>query len=121
MNSVEDATKNLFDILREETTVENYSPVRDRVLVKPVADPAGENEHGIWTPEEDKKWRAIVMAVGPGRKTKKGRIPPPVEPGDLIIMGAYIGERLELNRQEYRLVKASDMLAVIKDVDNNTE
>lgn len=116
LERLREASDNLFRILREETEVDLYQPIRDRVLIMPMAEPDHQRGSGLWVPEEEKKWRAMVMAVGPGVQTKDGRYSKPdVDPGDVVMVGAYIGEHLELDGIEFRLVRAGDILGVFVD------
>lgn len=110
---VRNAAEDLFNILRDVTEIEIYKPIRDRVLIRPLAEPEHQTEQGIWVPEEEKEWRSLVMAVGPGIMTKHGkRSTPDVVPGDVVMTGSWIGEPVTLDGEVFRLVRAGDILGV---------
>jgi len=115
---VKSAARTLANAIREETDITNYKPIRDRVLVKIIPEPEHERKSGIWVPEDEKKWKAMVVAHGPGQMTDKGRIPPDVNSGDVVVIGAYIGERIDIEGIEFRMIKASDIMAVILGAEN---
>ena len=55
-----------------------------------------------------------MIASGPGRRGKSGNVvPTDAHPGDVVIVGNAVGELLEDQDVEYRLVKADDILAVL--------
>lgn len=65
-------------------------PLNDRILVKRL--PLEAQMSRIIAPEisREPSYRGIVMAVGPGKRGKKGqRIPCDVKPGDVVLFGQY--------------------------------
>lgn len=68
----------------------NVRPLSDRILVKRL--PSQEYQGLIIIPdvsrETSTRWE--VLAVGPGKRGKKGqRIPCDVKPGDTVVLGPY--------------------------------
>ena len=60
-----------------------------------------------------------VIAVGNGLYTQSGYIiPMSVQEGDEVMIPAYGGQEIKLNKETYILFRESDLLAVFK---NNTE
>ena len=68
----------------------NVRPLNDRILVQRLPSLA---ETGlIIRPEvaQEASTRWLVMAVGPGKRGKRGqRIPCDVKPGDTVVLGPY--------------------------------
>ena len=90
-------------------------PLYDRVLIKPIEEPT-KTESGIYIPESAKKktMEAEVLAVGPG-KTENGQvISPGVSVGDRVLYEKYGGTEIEVDGDKLLMVKAEDLMAVIK-------
>lgn len=104
-------------------------PCLDRILAYPLDEKASEIIEVVSDSKRPRKYLAV--AVGPGgfagwrphsdswqgeqEDERPIRLPMPVEPGDVFLAGPYVGERFEypMRGQEYALVKASDVLAVM--------
>lgn len=91
-------------------------PIENRVLVK---RQEAENvvKGGIILPDTAKKKpeTAIVVAIGPGKKDKNGNlIPMPVQVGQTILMDKYSGQEVTLNDEEYVIVRADDIIAIVE-------
>jgi chaperonin GroES len=91
-------------------------PLGNRVLVRRLE--AEETlKGGIILPDTAKKKQeqAEVVAVGTGKKDKSGNlIPMPVKVGDTILMEKYSGQEVTLEDQEYIILRADDIIAVIE-------
>src|ERR1700712_2063475 len=90
-------------------------PLEDRILVQ-----QGEGEtttaSGIVIPDtaKEKPQEGTVLAVGPGRIDDKGnRIPIDVSEGDVVLYSKYGGTEIKYAGQEYLVLSARDVLAVI--------
>ena len=71
---------------------------------------------GIILPDSAKKKQesAKVIAIGPGSVTKEGTtIPIPVQVGDVILMDKYSGQEVTLDDEDYVIVKAEDIIAIV--------
>ncbi len=93
-----------------------FTPIEDRVLVRP-ADSATVSAGGIVLPDnaQEKPQRGTVVAAGPGRFNKQGeRVPMPVATGDEVIYGKYAGNEIEIAGQEYKVLRADDLLAKLE-------
>jgi chaperonin GroES len=92
-----------------------FRPLGNRVLIRRLA--AEEKKGGIILPDAAKKKQeqAEVVAVGAGIKDKGGQlIPLPVKAGDIVLMEKYSGQEITLNDQEYVIVRADDLIAIIE-------
>ncbi len=90
-------------------------PLGDRVVLKQVV--AEETtKSGIIIPGQtkEKPQQAEVVAVGPGGLVDGKEVEMLVAVGDLVIYSKYAGTEVELDDQEYIIVKQNDILAVIK-------
>lgn len=92
-------------------------PLGDRILVRRLE--AQETlKGGILLPDSAKKKQeqAKVVAIGTGKKDKKGNpIPSPVKVGDIILMEKYAGQEVTLDDQEYVILKADDLIAIVEE------
>jgi chaperonin GroES len=71
---------------------------------------------GIILPDSAKKKpeSAKVIAVGPGAMSEDGKLlPMPVAVGDTILMDKYAGQEVTINDEDYVIVKADDIVAII--------
>ncbi len=71
---------------------------------------------GIIIPDSAKKKQemARVIAVGEGKKTDEGKtIPVPVKVNDTILMDKYSGQEVTVDDEEYIIVKADDIIAIV--------
>lgn len=115
------STKELSEALavkiEEALEAQDIQPILDRVLVKPIVEPDWQKAGSLYVVGNDKPHRYLVIAVGPGRRQEDGAFQPPdCEPGDVVLAGAYIGHKINVKRDEYRLMKQSDILGIIEDV-----
>lgn len=73
---------------------------------------------GIILPDSAKKKQetAKVVAVGPGKRLEDGNIlPMSVKVGDIILMDKYGAQEVSLEDEEYVIVKADDIIAIIEE------
>lgn len=91
-------------------------PLGNRVLVRRL-EAEEKLKGGIILPDTAKKKQeqAEVIAVGGGKKDKDGNlISMPVKVGDIILMEKYSGQEVTLNNEEYVIVRADDLIAIIE-------
>ncbi|MBX3444892.1 MAG: co-chaperone GroES [Planctomyces sp.] len=90
-------------------------PLDDRVVVEPVS--AEETTAGgIVLPDtaKEKPQRGKVVAVGPGRLLDSGeRCPVAVQVGDEVLFGKYGGTEIEVDGDEVKILRESDILAKV--------
>ncbi len=91
-------------------------PLEDRIVVQ-----ANEAEtttaSGIVIPDtaKEKPQEGTVLAVGPGRFDDKGnRVPVDVKTGDTVIFSKYGGTEVRYGGEDYLLLSARDVLAVVE-------
>ena len=93
----------------------SIKPLEDRIVVRPSAAEQV-TASGLVIPDtaQERPQEAEVIAVGPGRVDDKGtRIPVDVSVGDMVIFSKYGGTELKYNNEEYLVLSARDVLAVI--------
>ena len=90
-------------------------PLDDRVVVEPMAAEA-KTAGGIVLPDsaQEKPQRGKVVAVGPGKLLDNGnRAELSVVVGDEVIYGKYGGTDIEVNGEDVKILRESDILAKV--------
>ncbi len=93
-----------------------FKPLGNRVLVRRL-EQEEKLKGGIILPDTAKKKQeqAEVVAIGTGKKDKNGNlIPISVKIGDIIIMEKYSGQDIKLQDEDYVILKADDIIAIIE-------
>ena len=93
----------------------SFRPLHDRVLVRRVEENA-KTPGGIIIPDtaKEKPQEGEVVAVGPGRIDDNGnRVPLDVAVGDRVIYSKYGGTEVKFGADEYLVLSARDVLAVV--------
>jgi chaperonin GroES len=88
----------------------NVTPLSDRVIVKPA--PAEEKTAGgIIIPDtaKEKPQRGTVVAAGPGKKDE----PVTVKVGDTVLYGKYSGTEIQIEGDDFLIMRESDILAIV--------
>nr|WP_317129052.1 co-chaperone GroES [Ilyomonas limi] len=88
----------------------NVTPLHDRVIVKPA--PAEEKtSSGLIIPDtaKEKPQRGTVVAAGPGKKDE----PVTVKEGDTVLYGKYAGTEIQIDGNDYLIMRESDILAIV--------
>jgi chaperonin GroES len=93
----------------------NIKPLEDRLVVKPLE---GEETtaSGLVIPDtaKEKPQEGEVLAIGPGRIDDNGnRVPLDVSVGDKVIYSKYGGTEVKYGGDEYLILSARDVLAVV--------
>ena len=85
-------------------------PLADRVLVAP-AEAEQKTAGGIIIPDtaKEKPQKGTVVAVGPGKKDE----PITVKEGDIVLYGKYSGTEIQLDGDNYLIMKESDIYAIL--------
>ncbi|MDR2474935.1 MAG: co-chaperone GroES [Bacteroidales bacterium] len=88
----------------------NIKPLADRVLIKPAAAEE-KTVGGIIIPDsaKEKPLKGEVMAVGNGTKDE----PMALKAGDKVLYGKYAGTEIEIEGNQYLIMRQSDVLATI--------
>ncbi|MFE6649951.1 co-chaperone GroES [Nocardioides sp. NPDC057772] len=93
----------------------NIKPLEDRIVVKAV-EAEQTTASGLVIPDtaKEKPQEGEVLALGPGRIDDKGnRVPLDVQVGDKVIYSKYGGTEVKYAGEEYLILSARDILAVI--------
>jgi len=91
-------------------------PLDDRVVVRQV-EAEEKTAGGIVLPDtaKEKPQRGKVLAVGPGKLLDNGeRAPIGVKKGDDILYAKYGGTEVEIDGEEFVILRESDILAKIE-------
>lgn len=91
-------------------------PLGNRVLVQRL-EAEETMKGGIILPDSAKKKQetAKVIAIGSGKKLEDGKtLPIPVNVGDVILMDKYSGQEVTVDDEEYMILKADDIIAIIE-------
>ena len=90
-------------------------PLGDRVVLK-LLEAEETTKSGIVLPGQtkEKPQQAEVVAVGPGGVVDGKEVEMAVKVGDQVIYSKYAGTEVELEKEEYIIVRQSDILAVVQ-------
>jgi chaperonin GroES len=90
-------------------------PLEDRIVVKQ-SEGDETTASGLFIPDtaKERPQEGEVMAAGPGRFEDGQRIPMDVNAGDKVIYSRYGGTEVKVHDQEYLILSARDVLAVIQ-------
>jgi chaperonin GroES len=95
----------------------NLEPLEDRIVVKPTEEEET-TASGLVIPDtaKERPQEGEVVAVGPGRFNEDGdaRVPMDVKAGDKVIYSKYGGTEVKLEGEEYLILSARDVLAIVK-------
>ena len=93
----------------------SIKPLEDRILVRTL-EAEQTTASGLVIPDtaKEKPQEGIVLAVGPGRFEDGARVPLDVSVGDIVIYSKYGGTEVKYNNEEYLVLSARDVLAVIE-------
>ena len=92
------------------------NPLDDRVVIRPL-DAEATTAGGIVLPDaaQEKPQRGSVVAVGPGRLLDSGeRCAIAVSVGDEVLFGKYGGTDIEVEGEEVKILRESDILAKVE-------
>lgn len=90
-------------------------PLEDRIVVQAV-DAESTTASGLVIPDtaKEKPQEGMVLAVGPGRFEDGVRVPLDVKVGDKVLYSKYGGTEVKYAGEEYLVLSARDVLAVIE-------
>jgi len=92
-------------------------PLDDRIVLKP-NEAETKTQSGIFLPEgaQEKPLIGKVIAVGPGKLTDDGnRAPLGIKKGDSVVYGKYAGTEVDIDKQQYLIIRESELLGVVED------
>jgi chaperonin GroES len=87
-------------------------PLGDRIVIRQM-EALDVTASGIVLPDtaQDKPQRGEVLAVGEGRYDDGVRVPLDLSVGDEVIYSKYGGTEIEIDGEEYLILRESDVLA----------
>lgn len=94
----------------------SLKPLEDRIIVKSL-EAEQTTASGLVIPDsaKEKPQEGEVLAVGPGRIDDSGnRIPLDIAIGDVVIYSKYGGTEVKYAGQEYLILGARDVLAIVQ-------
>ncbi|GGL35607.1 co-chaperone GroES [Phycicoccus endophyticus] len=93
----------------------SIKPLEDRIVIQSL-EAEQTTASGLVIPDtaKEKPQEGEVLAVGPGRIDDKGnRVPLDVQVGDRVIYSKYGGTEIKHQGEEYLILSARDVLAVV--------
>ncbi|MDD3402706.1 MAG: co-chaperone GroES [Hespellia sp.] len=90
-------------------------PLGDKIVLKQL-EAEEKTKSGIVLPgqAQEKPQEAEVLAVGPGGMIDGNEVTMQVKVGDKVIYSKYSGTDVELDGENYIIVKQSDVLAIVE-------
>jgi chaperonin GroES len=92
-------------------------PISDHILIEPIKEEE-KTKTGILLPDTAEKERpkqGKIIAVGPGKKDKQGKLVPlEVKPGDRVLFTKYGPNEIKVEDKEYLIAKEEDILAILE-------
>lgn len=90
-------------------------PLTDRVVVKMVeAEETTKSGIVLASAAKEKPQIAEIIAVGPGGMVDGNEVKMEVTVGQKVIVSKYAGTEVKLDKEEYIIVKQSDILAIVE-------
>ena len=85
-------------------------PLADRVVVQP-QEAETKTALGLYIPDtaKEKPQRGKIVAAGSGKKDE----PMELKEGDMVLYGKYAGTEINIDGEEYLIMRQSDVLAII--------
>jgi chaperonin GroES len=93
----------------------SIKPLEDRIVVQTL-DAEQTTASGLVIPDtaKEKPQEGEVLAVGPGRVDDNGnRVPLDISVGDKVIYSKYGGTEVKFSGEDYLILSARDVLAVV--------
>ena len=95
----------------------NIKPLSDHVLLEPLKEEQ-KTKTGILLPEtieQEKSEQGTVIAVGPGKKGKDGKITPlEMKVGDIVLFTKYGPNEVKVDGKDYLIAEEKDILAILE-------
>ena len=93
----------------------NLKPLFDRVVIKD-AESEETTKGGIilTNSAKEKPQYAFVIAVGPGGVVDGKDITMQVKEGQKVVYSKYVGTEIKMDGEEYKIIRQSDILAIVE-------
>ncbi|MBW2062738.1 MAG: co-chaperone GroES [Deltaproteobacteria bacterium] len=91
-------------------------PLQDRVLVQRIEEEE-KTKGGIIIPDtaKEKPQEGKIMAVGKGKVLENGtKVKPDVKTGERILFSKYAGTEIQIEGEEYLIMREDDILGIIE-------
>lgn len=91
-------------------------PIQDRIVVKEF-ETEKKSPGGLFLAGNaaDKPSQGVVLAVGPGTYTDKGKlVVPGVNEGDKVLFIQGAGQTVEVENEKFRILQEVEILAIVK-------
>ncbi len=98
-----------------------FRPLHDRVVVERVSAEE-KTAGGIIIPDtvKEKPQQGKIIAVGPGGRDENGKlIPIDVKVGERVLFGKWSGTEVKIDGHDYLIMKESDIMGVLTDVETS--
>ncbi len=93
----------------------NIRPLGDNVLVKQKKEEEVTSFGLVLSGDKKEKPEGEVIAVGPGKLLENGtRSTMDVKVGDHVILKSWGGDKVELDKEEYKIVSQEDILGIVE-------
>ena len=90
-------------------------PLNDNVVLKKEKKETKTASGIILTQKEEETEYGVVIAIGKGSKDEKGNlVPVELNVGDKVIFKSYSPTKIKIDEEEYLIVAAKDILAVLE-------
>lgn len=92
----------------------SIKPLGDRVVVRTV-EAEEKTAGGLFIPDtaKEKPQKGTIIAVGPGRVENGTKIDMTVKAGDTVLYGKYAGTEINLDAEDYLIMRESDILGIV--------
>jgi len=93
----------------------NFKPLKDRVLVK-YSEEEEKSSGGLYIPDsaKEKPQKGEIIAVGSGKTTDDGKMQKmDVKVGDNVLFDKYSGSKINMDNNEYLIIREEDILGVL--------
>lgn len=94
------------------------NPTLDKIVVKKIEFEEVYKSSIILTSKNQDDMNKLIYEVvecGPGGMVNNNEVIITVKPGDKVIIPEYIGSEINIDNVQYRIVKQSDILAMLED------
>src|SRR5215204_7825468 len=98
-----------------------FRPLHDRVVVERVSAEE-KTAGGIIIPDtvKEKRQQGKIIAVGPGGRDENGKlIPIDLKVGERVLFGKWSGTEVKIDGHDYLIMKESDIMGVLTDVETS--
>ena len=94
----------------------NITPLHDRVIIKRIEDNVNQTAGGLFIPDtaKEKPQEGEVIAAGQGKYKEDGtRQALDVKAGDRVLFGKYSGSEINLDGDEFIIMREDEILGII--------